>query len=225
MAEPDRPTWPPVAAEPACSPCLTRRPGAGRRTCRCRSRAPQAMPLRPTVAGPAARPRSRNAARSAVAAAAGAAQPAAERFPMSAGSVRQAGLNHRASTRNQRALVDRVSAYLSSVQQWSAISSRSAPTAAAPRASSIIQKPGRVRFDYDPPSPIDIDRRRPVGGGARPQARDPGPLSAVADAAALPARRPHRSVARHQHGRRLCRRRLRHRGDRGEADRRSAPAA
>ena len=42
------------------------------------------------------------------------------------------------------------------------------------------------------------DRRRLLGGGARPQARDPGSLSAVADAAAFPAGRPHRSVARHQ---------------------------
>ena len=69
-----------------------------------------------------------------------------------------------------------------------------------------------------PAEPDRADRRRPVGGGARPQARDPGPLSAVADAAALPAGRPHRSDARHQPGRRLCRRRVRHRGDRGAPD-------
>ena len=41
-------------------------------------------------------------------------------------------------------------------------------------------------------------RRRLLGGGARPQPGDPGSLSAVADAAALPARRPHRPSARHR---------------------------
>ena len=51
--------------------------------------------------------------------------------------------------------------------------------------------------------------RRLLAGGARPQARDAGPLSAVADAAALPARRPHRSAERHQRGRGLDRRHLR----------------
>ena len=66
--------------------------------------------------------------------------------------------------------------------------------------------------------PDRTDRRRLLGGGARPQARHPGPLPAVADAAALPAVRPHRSGARHQSDRRLCRRRVRHHGDRGEPE-------
>ena len=88
-----------------------------------------------------------------------------------------------------------------------------------------LQKPGKVRFEYNPPSPIELIADGLVGGGARPQARDPGSLSAVADAAALPARRPHRPPARHQRHRRLCRRHVRHRGDRGDARRSAAPTA
>ena len=84
---------------------------------------------------------------------------------------------------------------------------------------------GQGPLRIQPAEPDRADRRRLLGGGARPQARDPGPLSAVADAAALPAGRPHRPDARHQRDRRLCRRRVRHRGDRGEADRSAAPPA
>ena len=51
-------------------------------------------------------------------------------------------------------------------------------------------------------------RGRHPGGGARSQAGDPGSLPAVADAAALPARRPHRPVAGHQRGRGHGRRHL-----------------
>ena len=61
-----------------------------------------------------------------------------------------------------------------------------------------IQKPGKVRFAIQSAEPDRDHRRRLVGRGARPLARYAGLLSAVADAAALPARRPHRSSARHR---------------------------
>ena len=59
------------------------------------------------------------------------------------------------------------------------------------KASSTSRSPARcasstIRRARSTSSPTAI------GGGARPQARDPGHLSAVADAVALPARRPHR---------------------------------
>ena len=52
------------------------------------------------------------------------------------------------------------------------------------------------------PEPDRVDRRRTIGGGARPQSGDAGRLSAVADAAALPALRPRRPDERHASGRR-----------------------
>ena len=67
-----------------------------------------------------------------------------------------------------------------------------------------IQKPGKVRFQYNPPSPIDI-----IADGSSVVVRDRSLetadlLSAVADAAALSARRPHRSSARHRRDQRFA---------------------
>ncbi len=128
------------------------------------------------------------------------------------------------STPDQRAQVDKVSAYLSSVQQLVG-QFRPGRPGRQPRQRRILYaeaRQGSLRIRSAEP---DRDhRRRPVGGRARPQARHPGPLPAVADAAALPALRPHRPPARHQRRRRPCRRRLRHHRDRGEAAARSAPA-
>ena len=62
-----------------------------------------------------------------------------------------------ALTPEQRALVDTVSTYLSeradADRQLRPGRPRRPPHA---RASSIIQKPGKVRFEYDPPSPIEL---------------------------------------------------------------------
>ena len=56
----------------------------------------------------------------------------------------------------QRALLDRVSAYLSSVQTMVGNFVQVAPDGGRTEGTFYIQKPGRVRFDYNPPSPIDI---------------------------------------------------------------------
>jgi outer membrane lipoprotein-sorting protein len=56
----------------------------------------------------------------------------------------------------QRAQVDKVSAYLSSVQQLVGNFVQVGPDGSRVRGDFYIQKPGRVRFEYDPPSPIEI---------------------------------------------------------------------
>jgi outer membrane lipoprotein-sorting protein len=56
----------------------------------------------------------------------------------------------------QRAQVDKVSAYLSSVQQMHGHFVQVAPDGSRSQGEFYVQKPGRMRFDYDPPSPIEI---------------------------------------------------------------------
>jgi outer membrane lipoprotein-sorting protein len=56
----------------------------------------------------------------------------------------------------QRALLDRVSAYLSSVQTMVGKFVQVGPDGGRTEGIFYIQKPGRVRFEYSPPSPIDI---------------------------------------------------------------------
>jgi outer membrane lipoprotein-sorting protein len=56
----------------------------------------------------------------------------------------------------QRAQVDRVSQYLTSVQQVSGQFVQVGPDGGRVRGTFYIQKPGKVRFEYDPPTPIDI---------------------------------------------------------------------
>ena len=57
---------------------------------------------------------------------------------------------------DRRALVDRLSAYLSSIQTLVGNFVQVGPDGARTKGQFYIQKPGRVRFEYDPPSPIDI---------------------------------------------------------------------
>ena len=57
---------------------------------------------------------------------------------------------------NQRALVDRVSAYLSSVQTLVGNFVQVGPDGSRAEGQFYMQKPGKVRFEYDPPSPIEI---------------------------------------------------------------------
>ena len=162
-AGPERP-----AADPAPRPKRRRRHrldrAAGPTGARCRARSRAAAPAQPPTRSPIRSPRC-------------SASPA----PTTALDAEQRA-HHRPGQHLSVQHADAVAA----------TSSRSAPTAAAPKASSILQKPGKVRFEYDAAEPDRTDRRRPVGGGARPQAGDAGRLSAVADAAALPARRPRR---------------------------------
>jgi outer membrane lipoprotein-sorting protein len=56
----------------------------------------------------------------------------------------------------QRALVDRVSRYLSSVQTLVGNFVQVGPDGRRTEGQFYIQKPGKVRFEYNPPSPIDI---------------------------------------------------------------------
>src|SRR5262249_13983125 len=56
----------------------------------------------------------------------------------------------------QRALVDRVSGYLSGVQQLVGDFVQIGPDGRRTEGKFYIQKPGRVRFEYNPPSPIDV---------------------------------------------------------------------
>jgi outer membrane lipoprotein-sorting protein len=56
----------------------------------------------------------------------------------------------------QRTIVQRVDSYLSSTQVLSGNFVQVGPDGRRSQGDFYIQKPGRVRFDYDPPSPIDI---------------------------------------------------------------------
>jgi outer membrane lipoprotein-sorting protein len=57
---------------------------------------------------------------------------------------------------SQRALVDRISQYLSSIQVLSGDFVQIGPDGSRTIGKFYIQKPGRVRFEYEPPSPIDV---------------------------------------------------------------------
>lgn len=57
---------------------------------------------------------------------------------------------------NQRALVDKVSTYLSSVQQLVGDFVQVGPDGRRTEGQFYIQKPGKVRFEYNPPTPIDV---------------------------------------------------------------------
>jgi outer membrane lipoprotein-sorting protein len=57
---------------------------------------------------------------------------------------------------NQRALVDRVSSYLMSLRVLSGDFVQVGPDGSKSEGEFYLQKPGRVRFDYNPPSPIEL---------------------------------------------------------------------
>ena len=61
-----------------------------------------------------------------------------------------------AFTAAQRAQIDKTSAYLSSVQQMHGHFVQVAPDGSKSQGEFYVQKPGRARFNYDPPSPIEI---------------------------------------------------------------------
>ena len=56
----------------------------------------------------------------------------------------------------QRALLERVSRYLSSVQTLVGNFVQIGPDGGRTEGTFYIQKPGKVRFEYNPPSPIDV---------------------------------------------------------------------
>jgi outer membrane lipoprotein-sorting protein len=57
---------------------------------------------------------------------------------------------------NQKAQAARVSAYLSSLQTLVGNFVQVGPDGSKTKGDFYIQKPGKVRFEYDPPNPIDI---------------------------------------------------------------------
>jgi len=56
----------------------------------------------------------------------------------------------------QRALADRVSTYLSNIRVLSGDFVQVGPDGSKTSGEFYIQKPGKVRFDYNPPSPIEM---------------------------------------------------------------------
>jgi outer membrane lipoprotein-sorting protein len=56
----------------------------------------------------------------------------------------------------QRAIIQRVDTYLSSVQQLEGNFVQVGPDGSRSKGNFYISKPGKVRFEYDPPSPISI---------------------------------------------------------------------
>src|SRR6476659_1534118 len=56
----------------------------------------------------------------------------------------------------QRSLVDKVSSYLSRVHVMSGTFAQIGADGRRSNGQFYLQKPGKVRFEYDPPSPIDI---------------------------------------------------------------------
>jgi outer membrane lipoprotein-sorting protein len=112
---------------------------------------------------PAPRPKAGSSAGSAppspAAAAAPAQQPASKGFfPLSLfGGNKSTGSSQAASfDAKQRAMVDKVSNYLSSVQTMVGNFVQVGPDGRRVDGNFSIQKPGKVRFQYNPPSPIDI---------------------------------------------------------------------
>lgn len=67
----------------------------------------------------------------------------------------------------QIALVKRVSAYLTSVQNLNANFVQIAPNGGRTTGHMYMQKPGKVRFEYDPPTPLEI-----VADGSQVVVRD-----------------------------------------------------
>jgi outer membrane lipoprotein-sorting protein len=109
---------------------------------------------------PAPRPKAQSAAPQppAAAAAPAAAQPASKGFfPFSLFGNKSPGSSQAASfDAKQRALLDKVSNYLSGVQTMVGNFVQVGPDGRRVDGTFSIQKPGKVRFQYNPPSPIDI---------------------------------------------------------------------
>ena len=57
---------------------------------------------------------------------------------------------------NQRALIDRVNIYLMSVQTLIGDFVQVGPDGRRSEGKIYLQKPGRIRFEYNPPSPIEL---------------------------------------------------------------------
>ncbi len=84
-----------------------------------------------------------------------------------------------ALTPKQRAIIDRVDKYLSGTQLLSGKFVQVGPNGQRSQGDFAIDKPGKVRFDYDPPSPISIvaDGQTVVVRDTRLATQDVYPLS------------------------------------------------
>src|SRR5262249_42675322 len=82
----------------------------------------------------------------------------------------------------QRAIVDRVNGYLSGVQALSGNFIQIGPDGSRTQGDFVISKPGRVRFEYDDPSPIELIAHGSSVGvrGRRLGSQDLYPLSQTA---------------------------------------------
>src|SRR5206468_1953636 len=56
----------------------------------------------------------------------------------------------------QRSIIDRVNAYLTSVQSLVGDFVQVGPDGSRTEGKFYMQKPGRIRFEYDPPSPVEL---------------------------------------------------------------------
>src|SRR5262249_28606702 len=72
----------------------------------------------------------------------------------SAGTMRPSGTT--AFDTSQRALIDRVNAYLGSLNTLVGNFVQVGPDGSRTEGKFYLQKPGKVRFEYDPPSPIEL---------------------------------------------------------------------
>jgi outer membrane lipoprotein-sorting protein len=84
------------------------------------------------------------------------ATPPAAAAPAAATSSVRRGETSTAFDSTQRALAERVSAYLSSVQTMVGTFVQVGPDGGRTEGQLYLQKPGKVRFEYNPPSPIDV---------------------------------------------------------------------
>ena len=84
-----------------------------------------------------------------------------------------------ALTPKQRAIIERVDKYLSGTQILSGKFVQVGPDGRRSQGEFFIEKPGKVRFDYDPPSPISIvaDGQTVVVRDTRLATQDVYPLS------------------------------------------------
>lgn len=112
-------------------------------------------PANPTAASPAASPRraGRDEERPPLAITGVLPVPPPGRSPPTAAAIPGGTL---AFDTKQRALVERVNAYLTSVQNLVGDFVQVAPDGGRSEGKFYLQKPGRIRFEYNPPSPIEL---------------------------------------------------------------------
>ena len=110
---------------------------------------------RPPPQQPGQPPQSRRRPAAARSDAAAPAQPARP-SPVPQAADHSAPAQTTAFDARQRALVDRVSAYLTSVRALIGDFVQIGPDGSKSEGEFYLQKPGRVRFDYNPPSPIEL---------------------------------------------------------------------